>query len=405
MTLPLEGIRVVDFCRVLAGPHCGKHLLDLGAEVIKVEPPGGDLSRAAYPAQGAVSGYYAQQNAGKRNISIDLNVPGARKAIRRLCETADVIIENFRPGALGSFGLGYDSVAETNPKVVYASMSGYGQRGSWRSRMAYASTVQAETGFTQNTLRQFDAHGDARRTDALSHADVYTGLHGVIAVLAALSCARVTGQGTYIDVAMAAVMMSINERTHFDLSGVDIGAEVPALGAADCPFFRSPDGDDFVLPMSLIGSMSFPFYLRAMRRPDLAEDPRFATAELRKQHYEELKDLVQTWIYSFGSMAALDAQLDEAKIATGTLRDVNEFARGTWSAEWGAVRTVSDRSGGTISIPGAPWHFASDDGGPREQVPAFQGEHNAEILRELGYDEAQISMLEKSDALIEQVAT
>ena len=101
--LPLDGIRVIDFSRVLAGPHCAKTLLDLGAEVIKIEPPAGDLSRKAFPSTGGMSGYYAQQNAGKRNISIDLNVPGAKDAIARLCDTADVIVENFRPGALAAF--------------------------------------------------------------------------------------------------------------------------------------------------------------------------------------------------------------------------------------------------------------------------------------------------------------
>jgi hypothetical protein len=111
MSLPLEGIRVVDFSRVLAGPHCAKTLLDLGAEVIKLEPPSGDLSRKAFPSRGEISSYYSQQNAGKRNLSIDLNVPGARDVALRLCDTADVIVENFRPGALAAFGLGFESVS------------------------------------------------------------------------------------------------------------------------------------------------------------------------------------------------------------------------------------------------------------------------------------------------------
>ena len=145
MPLPLEGIRVVDFSRVLAGPHCAKTLLDLGAEVIKLEPPGGDLSRKAFPGHGEISGYYSQQNAGKLNLSIDLNAPGAREVALRLCDTADVIVENFRPGALAAFGLDYESVSARNPGVVYASISGYGQHGPFRSRMAYAPTVQAET--------------------------------------------------------------------------------------------------------------------------------------------------------------------------------------------------------------------------------------------------------------------
>src|SRR3954470_20961599 len=138
MGLPLAGIRVVDFSRVLAGPHCAKTLLDLGADVVKVEPPSGDLSRKAFPSKGEISGYYAQQNAGKRNLSIDLNVDGARDVVGKLCGAADVIVENFRPGALAAFGLDYATVSATNPGVVYTSISGYGQHGPWRSRMAYA---------------------------------------------------------------------------------------------------------------------------------------------------------------------------------------------------------------------------------------------------------------------------
>ncbi|HEX4249757.1 MAG TPA: CaiB/BaiF CoA-transferase family protein [Pseudonocardia sp.] len=421
MPLPLEGVRVVDFSRVLAGPHCGKHLLDLGAEVIKVEPPRGDLSRLAFPRQGAVSGYYAQQNAGKRNLSIDLNVSSAREAALRLCDTADVIVENFRPGALGSFGLDYASVAARNPSVVYVSVSGYGQHGPWSGRMAYAPTVQAEVGFTRNTLRQFGvdsgdganggdatdaepdgaANGAARRTDSLSHADVYSGLHATIAVLAALRHRAATGDGQYVDVAMAAVMMSMNERVHYDLSGIDLGEERPVLGATDCPFFTSPEGAEFVVPMSLVGSMSFPFYLNAMRRADLADDPRFRTPRLRSQHLPELHAIVQTWINTFADMASLDAQLDEAKIATGQLRDVRDFAATDWAARWEVTREVPDRAGGSITIPAPPWHFSAADGTLATQVPALQGEHNAELLAELGYAEREIDAMVEEAALVE----
>jgi crotonobetainyl-CoA:carnitine CoA-transferase CaiB-like acyl-CoA transferase len=401
MPLPLQGLRVVDFSRVLAGPHCAKHLLDLGAEVIKVEPPSGDLSRLAFPVLGAVSGYYAQQNAGKRNISIDLNVPESRQVILRLCDTADVIVENFRPGALASFGLDYESVAARNPEVVYASISGYGQHGAWRTRMAYAPTIQAETGFTRNTLNQFAAEGEGRRSDGLSHADVYAGLHGTIAVLAALQHRAVTGRGQYIDVAMAAVLTSINERVHYDLSDVDLGTERPILGATDTPFFTSPEGDTFVVPMSLVGSLSFQFYLAAMRRPDLADDPRFRTPELRQQNLPELHAIVQRWIGTFEDMPSLDAQFDEAKIATGQLRDITEFAETEWARRWGVTRQVPDREGGQITIPAPPWHFSADDGTELPvQVPAFQGEHNDEILTELGYSGEDIKRLYEKSALV-----
>lgn len=399
MSLPLEGIKVVDFSRVLAGPHCAKTLLDLGAEVLKVEPPSGDLSRKAFPTKGEISGYYAQQNAGKRNLSIDLNVPGARDVVMSLCEKADIIVENFRPGALAAFGLDYESVAARNPKVVYASISGYGQHGPWRSRMAYAPTVQAETGITHNTSDHF-AH-KTLRSDSLSHADVYTGIHAVVAILAALAERGRTGQGQYIDVAMAAVMLSINERVHVDLSDEELGDERAILGATDGPFFTGPGGERFVSPMSLVGSMSFPFYIAAMRRPDLGKDPRFVSTELRLKNLAALHQIVQDWIYTFSDMESLDAQMDEAKIATGQVRTVREFADSHWAAAWSAVRSVPDRSGGEIRIPGRPWHFAGVAAAQEAQMPARQGEHNNQVLAELGYSQGEIATLVESGALIE----
>ena len=398
--LPLTGIRVVDFSRVLAGPHCAKTLLDLGADVVKVEPPSGDLSRKAFPNNGEISGYYAQQNAGKRNLSIDLNVEGAREIVAKLCDRADVIVENFRPGALAAFSLGYDTVSLTNPRVVYASISGYGQHGPWRSRMAYAPTVQAETGITANTVAHFGLI-ESTRSDALSHADVYSGLHAAIAILAALACRERTGVGQYIDVAMAAVMMSVNERVHVDLADEELGDERPILGATDGPFFSGPRGERFASPMSLVGSMSFPFYLAAMRRPDLANDPRFLNPELRLRNLGALHQIVQDWIGTFSDMDSLDAQMDEAKIATGQVRTVKEFADSDWAHHWQAVRTVPDGQGGEIRIPGRPWHFneqvAPDDG----QFAARQGEHNTQLLTELGYRPGDIARLQDSGALVQ----
>jgi crotonobetainyl-CoA:carnitine CoA-transferase CaiB-like acyl-CoA transferase len=401
----LNGIRVVDFSRVLAGPHCAQTLLDLGAEVIKIEPPSGDMSRRAYPRSGEISGYYAQQNAGKRNISIDLNVEGAREIALRLCDEADIIVENFRPGTLAGFGLGYDDVAARNPHVVYASISGYGQHGAWRARAAYAPTVQAETGITEMSNAHWGSPADRPRSDSLSHADVYSGLHAAIAILAALNERSVTGRGQYIDVAMAAVMLAINERVHADLSDAELGDEPPILGATDCVFFIGPDGKRFISPVSLVSSLSFPFYLAAMRRPDLAADPRFGTPQDRRRNLEALHQIVQRWIWTFTDVASLDAQLDEAKIPIGALRDISEFAETDWATLWGATRTVPDGAGGRITVPGRPWRFnaaakpddSTDatetvDAGPEpDRQPARQGEHNEEVLRELGYGDDEIT--------------
>jgi crotonobetainyl-CoA:carnitine CoA-transferase CaiB-like acyl-CoA transferase len=266
--------------------------------------------------------------------------------------------------------------------------------------MAYAPTIQAETGITAHTADHFE-RTDKLRSDSLSHADVYSGLHAAIAILACLTERERTGQGQYIDVAMAAVMLSINERVHVDLSDEELGDERPILGATDGPFFAGPHGERFASPMSLVGSMSFPFYLAAMRRPDLGYDPRFLTPELRLRNLEALHRIVQEWIWTFGDMESLDAQLDEAKIATGRVRSIKEFADSDWARDWNAVRTVADRSGGEIKIPGRPWHFAEQGTADESQLVARQGEHNTEVLKELGFSASEIEALEASGALVQ----
>src|SRR2546421_8724833 len=138
MARPLDGVRVLDFSRVLAGPHCGRMLADLGAEVIKVEPPEGDMTRYAEPRVNSLSIGFIQQNCGKSNVSLDLSKPEARQLLLRLVGHVDVVLENFRPGVMARLGLGYDTLSEVNPRLVYASITGYGQEGAWTDRRAYA---------------------------------------------------------------------------------------------------------------------------------------------------------------------------------------------------------------------------------------------------------------------------
>jgi crotonobetainyl-CoA:carnitine CoA-transferase CaiB-like acyl-CoA transferase len=400
---PLQGLRVIDFSRVLAGPLCGRTLADLGADVIKIEPPRPDVSRFSYPYHDGMSGYYAQQNVGKRNVSVDLNVPGAREFVLQMCDTADIVVENFRPDTLRSFGLDYASLSRRNPRLIYASITGYGQGGPWKSRMAFAPTVQAEAGFTHNTMRHFGVEHRRVLTDALSHADVYAGLQATIAILAALRQREETGRGQYIDVAMTAVLLSINERAHVDLDDIDTGAEPAILGSADAPHFHGPGGEHFVVAESLIGSLTFRNYLRAMRRSDLAADPRFCTAAQRLANYDALHGLVQTWMRGFHDLDALDAQLDEAKIAIGVIRTTNDLAKTEWARYWNAVREVPDRAGGTYRLPGHPWRFS---GATLDQTspPRFRGEDNVTVLRELGVADAEIQRAIEAGILLRDSA-
>jgi crotonobetainyl-CoA:carnitine CoA-transferase CaiB-like acyl-CoA transferase len=384
---------------VLAGPLCARTLQDLGAEVIKIEPPSPDVSRFAFPSTDGMSGYYAQQNAGKRNVSINLNLPGAYELVLKLCDTADIVVENFRAGTLGFFGLDYETLAKRNPRLIYASITGYGQSGPWRSRMAYAPTVQAEAGFTETSMRHYGSALAEPRTDSLSHADVYTGLQAAIAILSALNSRQKTGRGQYIDIAMAATLLAVNERAHVDLSDDDIGAEPAVLGATDCSFFTGPQGEFFTVATSIVGSRTFPSWLRAMRRVDLMDDPRFASAAARRLNFGALHQIIQSWIMTFPDMATLDAQFDEAKIAMGEIRSLKELAASEWSDYWGAVQHVPDRNGGEYRLPGRPWHFSDEQLTPIG-APAFQGEHNLEVFGELGLSEDALNRLSEAGVLV-----
>jgi len=396
---PLEGLRVIDFTRVLAGPHCTKALRDLGADVTKIEPPSGDLGRFGLPYVNGMGLYYVQQNAGKRNLSLDLNYAEAREVVRRLCSTADVIVENLRPGTLARYGFGYEDVKTFNPGVVYVSLSGFGQSTSWRNRPAFAPTVQAETGLTAIVQDHFGDALSEPRGDSCSHADVYTGLQGVIAVLAALQHRNRTGEGQHVDVSMAATMLSVNERAGAMLSGIDTDGEPIALSANESHIFEMADGTRLTIASSPIYSPMFMRYCAMMRRSDLLTDPRYATAKLRRQNLASLLAEVRAWLATFDSLEQLQAQVSEAGLAVGRVRTIGEFAESDWVKEWNAVVDVDDRGGGRLRMPGNPWIFSRSEL-PSPGVPAYQGEHNREILHGMQLSESQVLEMEKRNVLL-----
>ncbi len=396
---PLQGVRVVDFTRVLAGPHCTKALRDLGADVTKIEPPAGDLGRFGLPNVNGVGLYYVQQNAGKRNLSLDLNYPEARQVVSQLCREADVIVENFRPGTLARFGFGYEEVKAFNPKIIYVSLSGYGQSTSWKNRPAFAPTVQAETGLTAIVQEHFGEALSEPRGDSCSHADVYTGLQGVIAVLAALQHRNRTGEGQHVDVSMAATMLSVNERAGALLSDIDTDGEPIALSANESHIYEMADGTQLTIAASPIYSPMFTRFCAMMRRSDLLADPRFATAKLRRQNLPALLAEVRSWLSTFDDLEQLQAQVSESGLAVGRVRTVNEFAKSDWVREWNAVVEVDDRGGGTVRMPGNPWIFSQSQL-PAPGAPAFQGEHNLEILKELQIPEEEIGSMQQRNIIL-----
>ncbi|MEC7827831.1 MAG: CaiB/BaiF CoA-transferase family protein [Actinomycetota bacterium] len=402
MTAPLSDIRVIDFTRVLAGPHCTKALRDLGAEVIKIEPPAPDTGRSGQPHVGPMSLYFAQQNAGKQAISIDLNFPEAQEIVKKLVADADIVVENFRPGTLDLFGLGFEQLAAIKPDLIMVSISGYGQSGPWRNRPAFAPTVQAEAGFTEIIGRHY---GDAlirTENDAYNHADVYTGLQGVIATLAALAHRNQTGEGQHVDVAMVSSILSVNDRVSYELSGIDVEGEPLALSAPESPVIELPDGKKITIAASPVSTFVFQRYCAMMRRNDLLLDPRFITAQFRRDNWEQLLAEIRAWVLTFRTTEELEAQVSEAGLAVGTIRSVSEIAESEWAIERGAIREVEDRSGGTARVPAPPWIFGGCEL-PDAGLPPFQGEHNREVLRSLGLSDVEIEDLEATGVLISSI--
>ena len=402
MTAPLSGIRIIDFTRVLAGPHCTKALRDLGAEVIKIEPPDPDTGRSGQPHVGPMSLYFAQQNAGKRAISIDLNFPEAQQIVKDLVETADIVVENFRPGTLDLFGLGFEDLSTIKPNLIMISISGYGQTGPWRNRPAFAPTVQAEAGFTEIIGRHYGDALTRTENDAYNHADVYTGLQGVIATLAALAHRNQTGEGQHVDVAMVSSLLSVNDRVSYELSDIDVEGEPLALSAPESPVIELPDGRKITIAASPVSTFVFQRYCAMMRRNDLLLDPRFINAQFRRDNWEDLLAEIRSWVLTFRTIEELEAQVSEAGLAVGTIRSVSEIAESEWAVERGAIREVEDRSGGTARVPAPPWIFSNCEL-PDAGLPPFQGEHNTELLRSLGLSEAEIEKLEGTGVLISGV--
>ncbi|MFL2682153.1 MAG: CaiB/BaiF CoA transferase family protein [Alphaproteobacteria bacterium] len=404
MSGPLKGIKVVDFTRVLAGPHFTKMLSDMGAEVIKIEhPETGDLARLGSPISGNFSHYFVQQNIGKKCISLDLNKDEGREIVRKLCVEADIIAENFRPGTLGAFDLDYDSIKLLNKKAVYVSISGYGQHGPLRGRAAFAPTVHAECGTAHTKFKHIGTALDdfSNMQSDFSHADVYTGLEAAVSCLAALHNAEKTGLGQHIDVSLAATMIAVNERAHAELAGMDDRDDEPfALSAPDSPYIKLSNGDIAVIAASPILGVVFSRYARMMRRLDLLENPLFKTAKLRRKNFKILMKEVNDWASTFRSIEDLEAQVGEVGLAVGKLNSMKDFAEGEWGSHWGAVRDVEDGEGGIIKIPGLPWKFSKTNCSPGDHM-ATRGMDNISILKNLGYSDEEIKDFYNAEVIAE----
>lgn len=374
---PLEGIRVLDFTRVLSGPHCTRMLSDLGAEVIKIEPPDGDLTRFAYPRVGSMSTYFAQQNIGKSNVSLDLKRPEAVDIVLRLAAVSDVVVENYRGGVMDKLGLGYDAMRSVNPRIVYAAITGYGSTGPWAHRRAYASVVNAEAGMTGI---QAASHRAEPVNDPHSHGDVYTGMETASAVLAALFQRERTGEGQFIDVSMAQTMLYVNEHAQLELFDRETpDDQVLSFQPGDYPILRTRDGRDCVISGHPAERGTFDLFAVAMGRPELLQDPRFADVASRLRNIDALLAIMKEWAATIESAERLEAIAADAGLAMGVLRTMDELVTTDWGRERNVVVEVDDRSGGTFRVPNSPWIFGASDTGTRGAAN-FRGEDNESVL-------------------------
>jgi crotonobetainyl-CoA:carnitine CoA-transferase CaiB-like acyl-CoA transferase len=392
MAAPLEGIRVLDFTRVLAGPHATRMLSDLGADVIKVEPPNGDLTRFATPKVNGLSTYFVQQNAGKRNVSIDLATATGASLAADLAERCDVVVENYRPGVMHRLGLDHATLRARQPRLVYASITGYGSTGPWTGRRAYAPVVGAEAGITK---AQGDARGSAYTNDPFSHADVYTALEAATAIVAALYRRQLTGEGCWIDVSMAQTMLYVNEHLHDQLyDGADDPSWIRSFAPGDYLVVATANGDLVTISGHPAERGSFELFVAAFGLEELVAVDRFADVAARMANFTELSEHIAAVAATYPDAATLEERLSRVGLAAGKVRTARELAESAWAADRRAIASVSDRRGGTIRIPNPPWRFG-DVPGEITGSPSYRGEDNRSVLSELlGYDDSSIDELE-----------
>ncbi|MEY3680124.1 MAG: hypothetical protein RL547_736 [Actinomycetota bacterium] len=371
-------------------------LVDLGAEVVKIEPPEGDLTRFSSPRVGSLATYFIQQNAGKKCMSIDLSTPAGADLLRRLADASDILVENYRAGVMDRLGLGADVLRARNPRLIYASISGYGADGPWVKRRAYATVIGAESGLTHMQ----GVSSGRFVNDPWSHADTYTALETTVAILAALHRRNATGRGDRIDVSMAETMLYVDEHVHDELFDGPIDPQwIRSFRPGDYPILRVADGTVVVISGHPAERGTFEIMVQAMDRPHLLDDPRFVDVATRLTHFDALRDEMSDWAASVPDAEHFEAICDRLGLAVGVVRTVRELADTDWAAARHAITHVPDRIGGYVRVPNSPWHFA-EASLPEPGEPRYRGEDNRNVLREvLGLTDTEIDRLELDGVL------
>jgi crotonobetainyl-CoA:carnitine CoA-transferase CaiB-like acyl-CoA transferase len=366
-TAPLEGLRVLDFSIMLAGPYCARLLADVGAEVIKIEPPEGDDMRLRAPLRDGHSAYFGQLNAGKHSLSLDLKNPEAIELVRKLVAETDIVVENFRPGVMDRLGLGYETLREINPRLIYCSISGYGQSGPNAERAAYAMIVHAESGFDRSLMRYADDR-DRPAAGAIFVADVLGGIFGFSAIQTALVQRVRTGRGQRIDVALMDCMLNL---LIYELQEAQfpIRAPRPTYGPV-----RTRDDDILIAPVT---ARNFTALCEVTGQSELADDPRFNALPARGANWTAMMQVVEKWTERHTADECL-AALDAAGVPCARYRDPGAALSDPHLLARGSFATISDGAG-EFSGVNAPWKMSGAETSIRREIPAV-GAHRDEIL-------------------------
>ena len=381
---PLQGVRVLDLSRVLAGPYCTMVLGDLGADVIKVEPPEGDETRGWGPpfAEGE-SAYYLCVNRNKRGIVINLKTDEGKKILRDLALQSDVLVENFRPGTLKKFGLDFETLHELNPKLIYCSITGFGQTGSMKDKPGYDFMIQALGGLMSITG---EPDGEPMKT-GVAVVDLFAGQNAIIAILAALQARTLTGRGQQLDIALFDSQLGwlANVASNYLISG-----KLPKRHGnahANIVPYQSFQASDWWFAIAVGNDRQFARLCDLIGKPGFAADEKFATNSARVQNRAELIPLLID-IFKTASVSDWLARLDEAEIPCGPIQNFEQVFSMPVVGEREMLVKMEHPTIGKLPLVGSPLKMSET---PVEfrLPPPLMGEHTEEVLRELGWgDEA-----------------
>src|ERR1700732_2315921 len=379
LTKIFQGLRVLDFSTTIAGPHCTRMLADMGAEVIKVESVEGETMRSRPPVRGGFSSLFGQLNAGKKSLVLDLKSPDAVDAIRRLVPVADIVVENFRPGVMRRLKLDYASLHELNPKLIYCSISGYGQTGPSAELPAYAPVIHAASGYEMAHL----AYQPGRsRPDycGIYHADVLTGVYAFGAISAALYQRHATQRGQHIDVSMLESMLSLtlNEMQW---------SQFP-VKQTQRPMFGPVETADGYVMLAVASEKTFQSLTKVIGHPEWVSDPRFAGYSDRRDHWGDLMNGVETWSRALTTEKCL-TELNGHGVPCSAYRTVAEALRDPQITHRGALSEVRD-GGGAFKVLNLPFRMSGANVSAGTRM-ATLGEHTLALLEEAGLSEDEIA--------------